>query len=51
MSVADIALYAYTQDAGYAGYDLGRFPAVAAWLDRVRSDAGHVSLEWTPPNL
>jgi glutathione S-transferase len=51
MSVADIALYAYTQDAGYAGYDLGRFPGVAAWLDRVRSDAGHVPLEWTPPNL
>ena len=32
-SVADIALYAYTQDAAYAGYDMDRFPQVAAWLD------------------
>jgi glutathione S-transferase len=51
MSVADIALFAYTQDAGYAGYDLGKFPAVAAWLHRVRADSGHVPLEWTPPGL
>jgi glutathione S-transferase len=48
MSVADIALFAYTQDAEYAGFDLGRFPAVAAWLDRVRADAGHVPLAWAP---
>jgi glutathione S-transferase len=51
ISVADIALYAYTQDAEYAGYDIGRFPAVAAWLDRVRSDPGNVPLEWMPTNL
>ena len=51
MSVADIALFAYTQDAEYAGYDLGKFPAVAAWLHRVRADSGHVPLEWTPPGL
>jgi glutathione S-transferase len=50
MSVADIALFAYTQDAEYAGFDLGRFPAVAAWLDRVRADAGHVPLAWAPSN-
>ncbi|MBN9074791.1 MAG: glutathione S-transferase [Rhizobiales bacterium 65-79] len=48
MSLADIALFAYTQDADYAGYDLGRFPAVAAWLERVRAEPGHVPLEWTP---
>jgi glutathione S-transferase len=48
MSVADIALFAYTQDAEYAGFDLGRFPAVAAWLGRVRADPGHVPLEWAP---
>ena len=51
MSVADIALFAYTQDADHAGYDLGGFPAVAAWLERVRADSGHVPLEWTPPKL
>ena len=48
MSVADIALFAYTQDAGFAGYDMKRFPKVAAWLDRVRADAGHVPMEWLP---
>jgi glutathione S-transferase len=51
MSVADIALFAYTQDAEYAGFDLGRFPAVTAWLDRVRTEPGHVSLEWAPRQL
>lgn len=48
ISVADIALYAYTQDAGYAGYDMDRFPQVVAWLDRVRADEGHVPLGWLP---
>jgi glutathione S-transferase len=51
INVADIALFAYTQDAEYAGFDLGSYPAVAAWLDRVRADPGHVQLEWTPPEL
>ena len=34
-SVADIALYAYTHVAPELGLDLGRFPAVTAWLRRV----------------
>lgn len=40
-TVADIALFAYTQDAGVAGYDLGAFPSVAKWLDRVRALPGY----------
>lgn len=48
MSVADIALYAYTQDAGFAGYEIDAFPAVSAWLDRVRADPGHVPMTWLP---
>ena len=47
-SVADIALFAYTQDAAYAGYDMSRFVNVDAWLDRVRADPGHVGLDWLP---
>jgi glutathione S-transferase len=43
-SIADIALYAYTHVAEQGGFDLARFPAVAAWLDRVRAQPGHVSL-------
>lgn len=40
-TVADIALFAYTQDAALAGYDLAAFPNVAAWLDRVRALPGY----------
>jgi len=47
-SVADIALYAYTHDAGKGGFDLAAYPAVGAWLDRVRADPGHVPIEWLP---
>ncbi len=39
-TIADIALYAYTHAAGDGGFDLARFPAVSAWLDRVASQAG-----------
>ncbi|AWC23046.1 Disulfide-bond oxidoreductase YfcG [Aminobacter sp. MSH1] len=48
MSVADIALYAYTHDAGTGGFELANFPAVSAWLDRVRADPGHVPIGWLP---
>lgn len=48
LTVADIALFAYTQDAALAGYDMDRFPQVAAWLERVRADDGHVPMEWLP---
>jgi glutathione S-transferase len=48
ISVADIALYVYTQDAGIAGYDTARFPAVMRWLDRIRAEPGYVGMEWKP---
>ncbi|MDP3896646.1 MAG: glutathione S-transferase family protein [Mesorhizobium sp.] len=48
LTIADIALYAYTQDAGVAGYDMERYPHVVAWLARVAADPGHVPLAWTP---
>ena len=41
-SIADIALYAYTHVADQGGFDLGGYPAVRAWLDRVASQPGHV---------
>jgi glutathione S-transferase len=43
-SVADIALYAYTHVADQGGFDLARFPAIAAWLGRVRAQPGHVPM-------
>ena len=48
LSIADICLYAYTHVADEAGFDLHAFPAVAAWLSRVRSDPGHVAMNWLP---
>jgi glutathione S-transferase len=50
-TVADIALYGYLQVAHEAGVDMGRFPNVAAWLDRVREQPNHVDdLEPYPDN-
>jgi glutathione S-transferase len=43
-SVADIALYAYTHVAPEGGFDLGGFPAVRAWLERVAAQPGHVPI-------
>ena len=44
MTVADIALYAYTHVAEEGGFDLGGYPAVRAWLDRVAAEPGHVPM-------
>ena len=42
VSLADVALYAYTHTAGRrGGFDMARFPAVGAWLDRVAALPGH----------
>jgi glutathione S-transferase len=43
-TIADIALYAYTHVAGEGGFDLAPYPAVRAWLERVRSQPGHVPI-------
>lgn len=48
LSVADIALYAYTHSAEQGGFQLDAYPAVAAWLKRVEADPGHVPIEWLP---
>ena len=48
MSVADIALYAYTHEAGKGGFDLSAYPAVTDWLARVAAEPGHVPIEWLP---
>ena len=46
-TIADIALYAYTHVADEGGFDLSRFPAVVSWLQRVREQARHVTInQW-----
>ena len=37
LTIADISLYAYTHTAPDAGFDLGRFPGVRAWLARLEA--------------
>jgi glutathione S-transferase len=44
-TVADIALYAYTHVAHEGGFDLERYGAVRAWLQRVVSQPGHVAID------
>ena len=43
-SVADIALYGYTHCAAEGGFDLSKYPALSAWLERVAAQPGHVPL-------
>ena len=50
-TIADIALYAYTQVANQADFDLARYPAIRDWLARVEAEAGHVSMDWQPQAL
>jgi glutathione S-transferase len=45
MTLADIALYAYTHVAGEADFSLERYPAIRDWLDRVAAEPGHVPLD------
>jgi glutathione S-transferase len=45
LSLADIALYAYTHVAEEGGYQLGDYPAVQAWLARVAATPGYVAID------
>ncbi|MFZ1881359.1 MAG: glutathione S-transferase family protein [Gaiellaceae bacterium] len=45
MSLADIALYAYTHVADEGGFDLARYPGIRAWLERVAAVSGHVAID------
>jgi glutathione S-transferase len=45
LSLADIALYAYTHVAHEGGFDLGAYPAVLAWVARVAAEPGHLPID------
>ncbi len=47
-TIADIALYAYTHLAHQCDFDLGRYPAVRAWLERIGREPGYVPMDWEP---
>jgi len=50
-TIADIALYAYTHLAHLCDYELGTFPAIRRWIDRVESQPGYVPMDWQPVAL
>jgi glutathione S-transferase len=45
LTLADIALYAYTHVADEGGFDLSDYPSVRRWLDGVAAEPGHVSID------
>ncbi len=44
-SIADIALFAYTHVAHEGGFELGNFPAIQAWVDRIQKRPGFVPMK------
>ena len=44
-SIADIALYAYTHVADEGGFDLGDYPRIKAWLNRIEAQNGFVAMK------
>jgi glutathione S-transferase len=43
-SIADIALYAYTHVADEGGFDLSRYQGIRGWLERIRTQPGHIPI-------
>lgn len=44
LTIADIALYAYTHVADEGGFDLSGYPAVLAWMKWVAADDRHIPI-------
>jgi glutathione S-transferase len=45
MTLADIALYAYTHCAEEGGFDLEPLPAIRSWLSHVAAEPGHIPMQ------
>ena len=45
LTLADIALYAYTHVAHEGGFELQGYPGIRAWIDRVAAEPGHVPID------
>ena len=42
-TIADIAVFAYASRADDAGFTLASYPALVAWIERVRAQPGHLA--------
>ncbi|MEA3062618.1 MAG: glutathione S-transferase [Sphingomonadales bacterium] len=45
LSLADVALFAYSHVAEAGGFELARYPALGRWLGRVPAEPGYVAME------
>lgn len=43
-TIADIGLFAYTHVADEGGFDLTQFPAIQAWIERVKAEPRYISI-------
>ncbi|MBN3921740.1 glutathione S-transferase family protein [Nostoc sp. NMS4] len=43
-TIADIALFAYTHIADEGGFDLTQYPAIQAWIERVKNQPRYISI-------
>ena len=48
LSIADIALFAYTHVAEQGGLELSRFPAIQSWIERVEATPHFVPITYRP---
>ncbi len=45
LSIADISLYGYSHVADEAGYDLNKYPAIQAWINRIQNIPGYIPMQ------
>ncbi|WP_022941470.1 glutathione S-transferase family protein [Psychromonas hadalis] len=45
LTIADISLYGYTHVAHQGGFDLSQYPAILAWLKRIKSMPLYISMQ------
>jgi glutathione S-transferase len=44
ITLADIALYAYSHVANAGGFEMKQYPAIGRWLDRVAAQPNYVPI-------
>ncbi|MEM8674458.1 MAG: glutathione S-transferase family protein [Cyanobacteria bacterium P01_G01_bin.67] len=44
LTTADISLYGYTHVAEEGGFDLTKYPAIQAWIDRIASEPKYIGM-------
>lgn len=45
-TIADVALFAYTHVADEGGFDLTRFKAIQAWIERIKAQRRFISIDY-----